>query len=277
MDNKTTLCITGWHFPEEFYLQVSAIPKVDLYVVSHKPRREVPGYVFDLIGEERILFYPNLGYDWGCYQQFLNSAIWQDYQTVIFMHDDVQIHDTGFVEAVQEQLGQHAVIGNGVGRGSESYTGVNKHPYAYAHSSWKPESFTFQHYTVRGSFFATSRDVLEAVGKFEVYWDVFGIDIGFGNWSTKASCGKLAQLYGPDCFGFLSDSFGSSQYITEFYRGDVQERASHPVGFKKDLYDFIKRISIIYLEIYFRERKMRARTFWLLAMKLFLGIFSGRI
>jgi len=276
MKNKTVFCITGWHFPEEFYLQVSEIPDVDIYVISHKRRREVPMYIFELIGEERIQFYPNLGYDWGCYQQFLISDLWRKYETVFFMHDDIEIHDAGFVQASQELLSKHAVIGNGVGKGSVSYTSVNKHPYAYAHSKWKPETFFFQHYTIRGSFMATKREVLEAIGKFEVYWDIFGIDIGFGNWSTKASCGKLEELYGSDCFGFLSDTFGSSKYITEFYRGDIKEKGSHPVGVKKSLYDFIKRISIIYLEIYFRERKMQARRFWLLTMKIFLGLFSGR-
>jgi len=273
---QTVFCITGWHFPKEFYLQISAIPDVDIFIVSHKKRSEVPEYVFDLLGEERILFYPNLGYDWGCYQQFLKSDLWRKYETIFFMHDDLEIHDIGFVKATRELLSQYSLVGNGLGKGSVSYTSVNKHPYAYAHSGWKPETFFFQHPTVRGSFFATKREVLEAIGKFEVYWDIFGIDIKFGNWSTKASCGKLAYLYGSENFGYLSGTFGSSRYITELFRGNSNGKDIHPVGIKKYLYDFIKKISVIYLEIFLEKRKMQARSFWLLTMKTFLSFFSGR-
>jgi hypothetical protein len=274
--SKTAFCITGWHFPEDFFRQVGTIPGVDLYVVSHKKRKDLPRFVIELVGEDRVLVRPNLGYDWGCYQQFLASGLWRDYQAVFFMHDDIEIHDTGFVEATLKLLEKYAVVGNGVGEGSVSYTGVNKHPYAYAHSHWKPDSFTFAHYTVRGSYFATTRDVLEAIGKFEVHWDLFRLKIAFGNWSTKASCGKMEALYGAECFGFLSKTFGSSQYITEFYRGNAQNTEAERAGWKQDLYDFLKRISIIYLEIYYREREMRLRPLWLLAMRTFLGVFSGR-
>ena len=274
--NKIAFCITGWHYPQEFFTTVTSLSEVDIYVVSHQKRNQVPRYVFDLIAEDRFLFRPNLGYDWGCYQQFLNSGIWKNYDTLFFMHDDVEIHDLGFVQRTIQLLEDHAVIGNGVGAGSVSYTGVNKHPYAYAHSRWKPDTFTYQHYTVRGSYFATTRDVLERLGKFEVYWDPFLLNIGFGNWSTKASCGKLESIYGESCFGFLSHNFGSSEYITEFYRGDKLGAGTKKVGFKKDLYDFLKRISIIYLEIYYREREIRFRKLWMLSMRLFLGFFSGR-
>ena len=266
--NNIAFCITGWHFPEEFFRQIGSISGVDFFVLSHKGSRDIPAYVYDLVGEDRVLIRPNFGYDWGCYQQFLQTGYWRNYEAIFFMHDDIEIHDTGFVEATLDMLQEHAVVGNGVGSGSVSYTGVNKHPYAYAHSRWKPDSFNFSHYTVRGSFFATRREVLEEIDRFEVFWDLWTLNIAFGNWSTKASCGKLEALYGPECFGFLSDTFGSSRYITEFYRGDIQDQEKNPAGIKKKLYDFLKRISIIYLEIYYRERKMSFRAGWLLAMKL---------
>ncbi len=166
---------------------------------------------------------PNLGYDWGCYQQFMNSDLWRNYETIFFIHDDVEIHDLGFIEETRKLLQHHAVIGNGVSKGAVSYASVNKHPYAYAHSVWKPETFNFQHYTVRGSYLATTRDVLEKIGSFEVFWDPFKLNIGFGNWSTKATCAKLEALFGEECFGFLSETFGKSKYITEYYRGDNLE------------------------------------------------------
>jgi hypothetical protein len=173
-------------------------------------------------------------------------------------------------------LKDHAVVGNGVGKGSVSYVTVSRHPYAYAHSSWKPATFDYQHYTVRGSFFATTSEVLERVGAFEVYWDPFKVEIGFGNWSTKATCGKLESLYGENCFGFISDTFGQSEFITEYFRGEEKIPQITETGLKNDLYAFLKRLSIIYVEIYLNEREISPRRLWLIALKTFLGFFSGR-
>ena len=275
--NKSAFCITGWHYPPEFYQSLSALTGADLYIVSHKRRRDIPDFIFDLVDKDMILVRPNIGYDWGCYQQFLRTKLWRKYETIFFIHDDVDILDLGFIEETKILLQQHAVIGNGVNQGAVSYASVNKHPYAYAHSSWKPNFFNFSHYTVRGSFFATTRDVLEKMGSFEVYWDLFKLNIGFGNWSTKATCGKLEDLYGEECFGFLSDTFGRSKYLVEFYRGEIKEIIKENTGFKNDLYAFLKRISTIYLEIYFRLRKIRLRSVWLAVFKFFLWPFSGRI
>lgn len=275
--NKSTFCITGWHYLPDFYQSLSSLSDVDIYIVSHKRRRDIPDFIYKLVDEERILIHPNWGYDWGCYQQFLQSDLWMAYETIFFIHDDVDLHDLGFVEETRKLLQHHAVVGNGVSQGPVSYASVSKHPYAYAHSAWKPSSFNFQHFTVRGSFFATTREVLKKIGNFEVYWDPFKLNIGFGNWSTKATCGKLEALYGEDCFGYLSDTFGTSKYLTEYYRGDTPTTVNPETGFKANLYAFIKRISTIYLEIYFGLREIRFRSLWFLFLKIFLWIFSGRI
>ncbi len=237
----------------------------------------IPDFIYDLVDEQSELIRKNIGYDWGCYQQFLKSELWKDYQTIFFIHDDIDIHDLGFVEETKKLLKRHSVIGNGFGQGSVSYASVNKHPYAYAHSVWKPDTFNFQHFTVRGSFFATTREVLEEIGSFEVFWDLFKLNIGFGNWSTKATCGKLEALYGDKCFGFLSGTFGRSEYITEYYRGDKEGKIITETGFQTDLYAFLKRISTIYLELYYRLRKLRLRVIWKVFIGLFLWPFSGRL
>ncbi len=275
--NNTAFCITGWHYPPDLYQSLYSLEDADIYIVSHKKRREIPGFIYDLVSEERVLIRPNIGYDWGCYQQFLESGVWKDYKTIFFIHDDIDIHDLGFVEETKKLLKIHQVVGNGVGKGSVSYTSVNKHSYAYAHSNWKPDTFNFQHYTVRGSFFATTREVLERVGSFEVFWDPFKLNIGFGNWSTKSTCGKLEDIYGAVCFGFLSETFGRSDYITEYFRGVKEGKITQETGFKRDLYAFLKRISTIYLEIYYRLRKLRLRVIWIVLIKLFLWPFSGKL
>jgi hypothetical protein len=193
------------------------------------------------------------------------------------MHDDIEILDSGFPRICEDLLRKHAVIGNGGGTGSASITQVSKHPYAYAHSGWKPDSYGFQHKTVRGSFFATTAAVLERIGKFEVYWDPWRLNIDFGNWSTKASCGKLQSAFGEDCFGYLSQTFGRSSYLVELYRGDAGDVISSSPGWRGRLYQFLKRTSVVYMELLFEERELPLRRLWLITIRVFLAVFSGRI
>ncbi|MGB2965408.1 MAG: hypothetical protein WBB69_15645 [Anaerolineales bacterium] len=274
---STAFCITGWHYPLDFYQAFAGISDVDIYIVSHQKRLDIPDFLIALFSEEQILFRSNIGYDWGCYQQFINSGLWQQYQTLFFLHDDIKIHDFGFVEEAKEMLKTHAVIGNGQGKGGVSFTGVRSHPYAYVHSSYKPGSFEFQHHTVRGSFFATTSAFIKQLKTFEVYWDPLKIFIGFGNWSTKATCGKMEETFGPNCFGYLSDTFGQSKYITEFVRGEDGGDLSQPEGIRLKIYRLIKRISSVYLEIYYRERASRVRSAWLMLLRPFLSFFSGKL
>ena len=275
--NSTVFCITGWHFPEEFYQKIAALSNVDVYIVSHKPKNNIPGFIFDLFSSEQILIRSNIGYDWGCYQQFITSGLWRNYETVCFMHDDIEILDFGFVNQVRSMLKSHHVIGNGRGEGSVSYTGLRDHPYAYSHSSWKSESFDFQHSTVRGSFFAARRDTLEKMESLEVYWDPFKLFIGFGNWSTKATCGKMEDIFGPNCFGYLSNTFGKSEFITEFVRGQENGSLSQPKGIKGYIYTFIKRISRVYLEIYYGEKDVPLRSGWVIILKSLVFLFSNKM
>lgn len=275
--NSTVFCITGWHFPEEFYRKISTLSDVDVYVVSHKPKENIPEYILDLFSTDQILIRSNIGYDWGCYQQFIASGLWRNYEIICFMHDDIKIHDFGFIDRVGSLLKSHYVIGNGRGEGGVSSTGLRTHPYAYSHSSWKPESYDFQHGTVRGSFFATNRQTLEKFKSLEVYWDPFKLFIGFGNWSTKATCGKMEDTFGSECFGYLSDTFGKSEFITEFVRGQEDGSLSVPRGVKGHIYSFIKRISRIYLEIYYGEKDVPLRSGWLIILRSLVLLFSKKL
>lgn len=193
------------------------------------------------------------------------------------MHDDLEIHDFGFIEHAKRLLEEHAVIGNGYGKGGVSSSKVASHPYAYAHSHWKPPSYEFEHKTIRGSFMATTASFLEETGSFEVYWDPLKLSIGFGNWSTRATCGKMESVFGPACFGYLSDTFGRSEYIEEFMRGEQDGVKYKPAGLKGKVYDFIKWYSRIYLELYYRKRSILGRSSWSKLMIPLLRFFSGKL
>jgi hypothetical protein len=256
---------------------LASLPDVDVYIVSHKLKRNIPAFVFELFPEDQILIRSNIGYDWGCYQQFINSGYWKNYERIFFMHDDVQIHDFGFIDQVSVKLKNHHVIGNGRGEGSVGQSSIRNHPYAYAHSTWIPDSFDFTHPTVRGSFFAITSQDLDRLDGFEVYWDPFKIFIGFGNWSTKATCGRMADRFGIGCFGYLSETFGCSDHITEFIRGEQNGVLTQPEGLRGWFYSTIKRFSRVYFEIKYLEKRVFPRPIWLAALKLAINAFSSKL
>jgi len=229
MKNQIAFCITGWHYPNTLYIDIKNIPNVDIFIISHKSRSEVPAAIFESFPKESILFKPNYGYDWGCFQQFLETNIWKSYEYIFFMHDDIQILNANFVEpCIQLLNGGYSIVGNG--RPFDKRDWPRTHLKYYAHSIWKPLSTSFEHDIVRGSFFVTKRESLEKMGSFEVFWDKFRLAIGFGNYSLIASCGKFSDLFGQNAYAYLSNDYKSSNYIIELERGDQPGGARNQVG-----------------------------------------------
>jgi hypothetical protein len=212
--------VVGWHYATDVLARLARQPDLDVFVLSHRPIHAVPRYVFDSVPIERVLVRPNVGYDWGAYQQFLEVGTYARYSVVFLMHDDVAIHDDGWMQASIELLERgHQVVGN-ARNGSETRW-PNNTPWCYAPSDWKPPSRAYRHETVRGSFIATTSATLARAQRFEVFWDWLHLTEGFGNWSMRATCGKLQWLFGERCFGFLSESYRTSAYMTEMERGGV--------------------------------------------------------
>jgi hypothetical protein len=218
MDKNIVICVTGWHFGYEFYYKICQLQDVDVYVVSHRNKSDIPTNVYSLFPESHILIRENVGYDWGCYQQFLESDIWRKYQYIFFIHDDVNIVSLDFVDASIRLLSSgYKFVGNG--KNSNKRDWPQTHLACYAHSLWTPPSLLYQHDTMRGSFFATTRDALQKLGSFEVFWDRFRLNIRFGNWSLISSCGKIQSIFGENSFIFLSDNYLNSSFLEEYERG----------------------------------------------------------
>jgi len=210
--------VAGWHFREAFYKSLKAVSGVDIYVVSHRDSRSLPAWTGDVSKSDRVLVAANEGYDWGCYQQFLETGIHRKYRYVFFMHDDIEIVDPRFPDAVVRLLNSGTlVVGNG--RNEELTDWPERWPWSYAHSTWVPPSLAFRHRCVRGSFVATTSTVLERLGCFEVFWDRWHAGEDVGNWSQVATCGKLEYLFGEKTFGYLSAQPLVSSYLVEHVRG----------------------------------------------------------
>ena len=274
-DKHAVICVTGWYFHEDFYAQVSKVPGAEVFVVSHKARRLVPNYLFNYVPPTHVFFKANLGYDWGCYQQFVQKRVWREFEYVVFMHDDLVIKNADFLTPCITLLDTYKVVGNGR-QMAERLDYPNTHAEAYAHSSWKPPSRQFRHDVVRGSFFATTRKSLEQLEKFEVFWDPFHLTSRFGNWSTRATCGKWEYLCGEKCFGFLSEKYCESDYLLELVRGGSGERGRTINSHKKLRWgNLIRDMCRLYMSVYWRERLVHSRNVVLTLMKPFILIASG--
>ena len=273
---KTAICVAGWHFNEEFYYRVSRLPKSEVFVVSHRPPEAVPPYVFDHIQSSNIFFESNLGYDWGCYQQFLRTGIWREYDYVFFMHDDIVIKDIEFIQQCARELETSKVVGNGRVALWDVPTNIaESYSVYYAHSSFKPPR-SFRHDGVRGSFFATTSEALHLLEAFEVFWDPFHLTAGFGNFSARASCGKWQYLLGDQCFGFLSDTYCESDYISELVRDgkDRDDINEHRVS-TRTVIAFYYRMANEYMRLYWKERGGIWRSLFLGIIALLLAPISG--
>ncbi len=239
MTGSVCVCVTGWHFPPATFEKLGGLAEADVYVISHRPEDAIPAAVYDHIPAERILIRPNYGYDWGCFQQFLETGIWRNYDYIVFMHDDVQILRMDFMQAAISLLSDQIIlVGNG--RNSERSAYHAKEGYWHAHSSWIPP-IDFQYDTVRGSFFVMKRSTVAMMEQFEVMWDRRRWHVGFGNWSQRASCAKLHHLFGFPCFAFLSEEYSRSEYLLEDERGGVG-RKPPDTWFGRKRFDWYKRL-----------------------------------
>lgn len=220
---RSCICVSGWYHPEPVFSNL-VDTKVDIFVISHNQLGEASKWFFDLVPESNWFLEPNLGYDWGCYQQFIAKTIWSSYDVVFFMHDDLNIVDVDFVAEVNELINCGAqIVGNGPNSHHKSWP--ETHLQCYAHSHWIPPSFDFKHDTVRGSFFAITTEAIQRIQNFEVFWDPMHLNLRFGNHSLIATCGKLQAHLGENCFAFLGDDYRTSNYIIEKERGSIGNKA----------------------------------------------------
>jgi hypothetical protein len=222
---KSCVCVVGWHFPQSFFEFLTQIPDIDIYVICHRPHYQIPDVIQKMISPDILILTKNIGYDWGGYQQFLHLGIYKNYEICFFCHDDIKIKNPGLFEFCTDQLTYHPdstkILGNG--RQTHKRDWPKTHIQSYAHSRWKPPSWDYLHDTVRGSFWVSSREVLQQILPLEVYWDHLKVlGVGSGNWSLRATCGKAQAILGDNAFSYLSETYMTSDFIDEYARGSPE-------------------------------------------------------
>ena len=227
---RSCVCVLGWHYQNQLYDSLHRIPDIDIFILSHRPFENIPFWVNKITTHERIIVKPNIGYDWGGFQQFISLFVFNDYPYIFFLHDDILILDSNVFEIsidLIESNDRSCLIGNG--HQSLKRNWPQTHIHSYAHSHWKPPSWEFCHDTVRGSFWGTNRQSLMRIQPLEVFWDRRKWQgIGAGNWSLRATCGKFQDKLGESAFKFLSETYLKSDYIQELERGQFDYSASNP-------------------------------------------------
>lgn len=247
------VCIVGWYFQRELLEALQSISGLQLFVISHQPRKVVPEWVLHTQSDNHLFFERNIGYDWGAYQQFISKEIWKNFETIFFMHDDVTLFDSSVFPICDDTIHSHAgncVIGNG--RNTTKRDWPLTHIYCYAHSVWKPPSWDFEHDTVRGSFFAVSRSALAQIKSFEILWDrrrFYGV--GAGNYSLRATCGRIQYVLGEGSFLFLNETYRHSSYLIEQERGQEYtprlNRSSNRIVIFTILVKLSKKLMTLYM------------------------------
>lgn len=220
---KNCICIVLWHNNQSLFEELINNSNLDIFVISHKSIDDIPHWLNTYVNSEHIFIEPNIGYDWGAYQQFLEKKIYLNYSSIFFSHDDLLIKDNlifNYCLDIIEANNGYCIVGNGLNNKKRDWPLT--HIHCYAHSKWKPPSWNFCHDTMRGSFFGTSSNALKIIDNFEVYWDHFKfLGVGAGNWSLRATCGKIQEILGENSFQFLSQNYRDTPFLIEMERGKL--------------------------------------------------------
>ena len=248
---KKQVIVCGWYFDNfddkegqtdyiEGLIELNKRSDVDVFYACHNDPPEVIQTNF------RYELYPNIGLEWGAYNkawQSLKEELDPDTH-LLFIQDDIVVHDWIFVDIVSAALEQGAgVIGNG-----PAYP-WNFDPTAEARLSfWLKTKDTWVDYVreenkhlydrlqltygVRGSFVSLKYSDMERINGFD-YVDKpmqegvkedgrkFALIDPFGNTSMYMNGYKFGRILGDGKIKYLSNEYRKSKWMLECGRGQI--------------------------------------------------------
>lgn len=248
-----SIILTGYYFRnQEVYKRIIKETKLydsinfNLYILSHKTKDEISDDISNFLIENNweIIYQPNLGWDWGCYVQFMQ---WHNKQNLpapdfmLFLHDDISIIKNGFIkEFLNKVKSGFELIGN-----SLPFTTINSFEQEYSDEAFILENNGIEFETekieiVRGSgFFITHNLAIKALSKLP--YQKCG-SINLANRSLRMFGAVVTYLVGNNKIGYLSVEHFKSDYISEEMRG---EGVSSLFFVKRFLYSKISKVSNI--------------------------------
>lgn len=243
------IVVCGWHFQSDLiYAQILKEASqydnynIRLFIASHKIKEQIDKILLKQLEEMgwQLLFFDNIGWDWGSYQQFLK---WQkdnghlgDYY--LFMHDDLEIKKQGFIsEFINEIKDGVQVVGNSVP--IQKNIEIKKdYPEDILLAKVNGFDVNVDHCgVVRGSCFFITKEIAENILlKMPIK---AGNDIFLANSSLRIFGGLVSDKCGLGVFSYLGDEPRKSQYINESLRGEGGIFTKQ--GIKSFLYPYINR------------------------------------
>jgi len=91
------ICICGWFLLPKLLAQLESVNKKhSVFIVSHnQDNKKLKSSGLDYV------IIPNIGLEFGAYDHYLKN-VWTPGEDVLFMHDDVVIHDISFFDDISE-------------------------------------------------------------------------------------------------------------------------------------------------------------------------------
>ena len=226
------LCIvlTGYYF-KYFDLYKKILDETELYdsinfnlyILSHKAKNEIPEDIYNFLIEYnwKIIYQPNIGWDWGCHVQFMQWHV-ENKKTepsyILFLHDDISIVKNGFIkEFINKAKKGYELIGN-----SKPFTIINSFEKDYSDEAYILEKNNLNYEAgkieiFRGSaFFISFKVAVQTLSKLP--YQKCG-SINLANRSLRMFGAIATKLVGGKKIGYLSDEHFESDYITEEMRG----------------------------------------------------------
>lgn len=231
-ESKLAIVVCGWHFKyHELFSDLSKAAEelsgfcISLYIASHKPLTEISGefaHYAENLGWQLLIF-DNEGWDWGAYQQFLR---WQEGKGEVsdyylFLHDDVQIKSSGFLNALMKTTHEGAqVVGNGVPvkphiqdahHYPEDVFWGEAHGLRVSHGPWR---------VVRGScVFMTRRVADDVLLRMPIKR---GEQIELANSSLRLFGALVTTTYGSSAVAYLGQRPRESCFLLEDHRAGAK-------------------------------------------------------
>jgi hypothetical protein len=228
--------ILGWHYnPISYQEGLKALMEnnenVNVYFVCKK---EPTQYVKDNF---KYGIYDNVGLEWKGYTDGFFDLDIDDETVCFFTHDDIEVLDWEFISLVVQALNaEYKLIGNGINPAfmmdpNSIITPNNTdEPFPYGSKyTWKEVAIHKEYFdevrfckNLRASFMAMKAKTFRDMKGLEWIKDPYDGKSGNLEWANiccNLNGYKWTKLYGEESIGYLSNTYGISDYIRELERG----------------------------------------------------------
>jgi hypothetical protein len=244
MELKIQFIITGWYYNQDTLIDglidINNNKEVDVFFACHN---EPPNKIKNNFNWYQ---FPNIGLEWGAYDQALEYLNLVPNTVCFFLQDDLIIKDWEFInECVNKLNSGIKFIGNGTNYPNHINPADNSKLGSYSFKDLVKKSH--RHLfdcpmgikTIRGSFLCTLYDYLKNINGFEPMFHIehsltpimnkenryempgMGGIGGVGNTQLTLFAYKINRIYGENSISYLSPRYLDSDFIYECARGTI--------------------------------------------------------